>query len=83
MQKKSVTKFDFSETAMPMVVLYDKPDDFPNNAVARLFDGLKGPTKQYVLYDSVDAARKDIRQLMMILMPKHPEDPKCIVETYI
>ena len=70
-----------SFTTSPIVTIYNKPTDYPNYYVARLFDKDK-PTKAIMLKETLEELRKGI-PIYMIRMSRSATDDRNIVESYI
>lgn len=71
----------FAGMKLPMITVYDKPDDFPYQFVARLWD-LKQPTP----YAALRFTFKEIKEIMpdsSFLVGRRPEDDPNIVGTWI
>jgi len=64
---------------MNIWTIYNKPYDFPNLYVARLYDNEK-PTQQFVTAETLDQVRKLIP---LTPIPRDPEDPPMVVESWI
>lgn len=81
----SLTMVDYSDMTLPMVVVYNKPSDFPNMVVARIWDGAwNKPTDVYCVYQSITECREDsVAAGFSICIPRSPQDDKCIVGSYM
>lgn len=81
---ESMTLVNFSEMKIPAICVYNHPEDFPDKIIARVLEAAtNGMTNVYAEYDSLEDCRKDIAAAgFNIVMPRSPEDPLCIVETY-
>ena len=81
----SLCKVDFSRLAFPLVTIYDRPLDYPNDFVARIWDG-KGPhpTNIMIKRDTVQEIREDIRAagFTTVFRREEGDDPH-IVETWM
>jgi hypothetical protein len=66
---------------LPMLVVYKYPEDYPKDFVIRLFDA-DSPTPYVMLLDSYAEVEGAIPH-EMFLFPRHGDDDKCIVETYL
>lgn len=66
---------------LPIIVLYEKPIDYPEHYVARLFNGDK-PTKMVVLKENLQELRRTI-PVQMVRINKSEIDDSKIVESYI
>ncbi len=84
-QVETLCDVDFSGLRLPMVTIYNKPRDFPDVYVARVWDG-GGPRATNVVRTAPDAdsLRKDILAAgFTICFPRSPADDACIVETWV
>ena len=81
----SMTVVDFSDMDMPLAVIYNRPDDFPDRVVARIREGRIGlPTNVCCMYQTVEESRKDLQKAgFALLMPRDERDARSIVETWI
>lgn len=70
-----------SKLAMPMVVVYCRPRDYPNSYVARVFNGNR-PTNVVIVKDSLAEIRGALPDGMIRLGRDANDDP-VIVETWI
>ena len=70
-----------SFSTLPIIVIYNKPKDYPDHYVARLFDKDK-PTKAIMLKETLEELRKGI-PIYMIRMSRSATDDRNIVESYI
>ncbi len=71
---------------MPMIVIYEKPSDFPNRCVARLWDICGGDGRQTevaVVAETLDEVRSKIPFQSMYSIGRFPEDDPYIVEVWI
>lgn len=66
---------------LPIIVLYEKPIDYPEHYVARLFNVNK-PTKVIVIKDSLQELRKTI-PVHMLKINRSTLDESQIIESYI
>jgi len=79
----SMNEVDFSGLLMPFITLFDKPVDFPDKLVARVFE-LDKPTNIVCIYESKEQAREDVGKAGFgYIIPRTPEDDAHIVESYI
>lgn len=82
---KSLIQVDFSELVFPLVTIYEKPLDFPNDFVARVWDG-KGPkpTNVMIKKSTLQEVREDIRAAGFTeKFIRTEDDDTHIVETWI
>ncbi len=74
---------DWSDLRTPIAVIYDKPLDFPDKFVIRLFDQNKA-TNIVALRDSLDECRKEcIDAGFYTVLPRSQDDDWCIAETWM
>jgi hypothetical protein len=74
--------FDFDKTALPMIVVYHNPEDFPGKYVARLVYSPHGPTKYAIVKDTFSEIRESMPSGMRRIPPFKEDDP-VIVEVFI
>lgn len=74
--------FDFSGYRMPMICVFDSPQDQPGLFVARLFD-LNQPTEYALLKTSLEALRECIPVERFHPLPRFEEDHPNVVEVWI
>ena len=56
----SLNLVDLSDMKFPIVVVYNRPLDFPDKIIARVWEGsINKPTNVYCEYDNIDDCRKD------------------------
>lgn len=80
---ESLTRISLEGLHVPMIVIYDHPDDFPEHVVARVYD-MQIPTNAAVLYENLEKAREDVRAAgFMIQIPRDPKDVLSIIEIYM
>lgn len=72
---------DVSDLKIPMIVIYEKPKDFPNNYIARLWDTNK-PTNIAVVRDTLEELREVIPN-HMVKFDRNIDDDKVIVEVWV
>jgi hypothetical protein len=67
--------------------LYDRPTDYPNNAVIRTYwidnDGQTGWIDKPRLFSSVEQAKLWAEDLRLVFMPRHESDDPKIVCAYL
>ena len=66
---------------LPIICIYDSPEDYPGQFVARLWDVDK-PTPYITIAPTLEAIRETIPAGMMKIV-RSPEDVPCIIETWI
>ena len=80
---KSIKDVDLSVLQLPQVAVYNKPDDYPDKAVARVFDNGK-PTNIIMLADDPNDLRWDIRKhTNLVWFPRGKEDVPALVGVYL
>ena len=67
---------------VPIIVIYDKPKDYPSNFVARLWDINNKPTSYVVVADSLEEIRKLLPN-NLTRIPRSEADDPVIIETYL
>ena len=66
----------------PIVVIYERPLDYPDQYAARVFD-LNRPTELFVLADNLDEIRAKIPTEILFQLPPDPRDEPHIKEVWI
>ena len=80
---KCIRDVDLSVLQLPQVAVYNKPDDYPDKAVARVFDNGK-PTNIIMLADDPNDLRWDIRKYTnLVWFPRGKEDVPALVGVYL
>lgn len=81
---KSFTEIDTSELKQPIIYVFNKPDDYPDKYVARLFEGT-APTNIIITRNTVEEIREDITRRFPAMLPfaRSKEDHKSVVESWI
>jgi hypothetical protein len=78
----SPDEIDLSEIELPLWTVYDRPRDFPDKVVVRLFEGkIAKPTNVALAFDTMAQAR-DVFRRWHFLTRSPGDDPK-IVGTFI
>lgn len=78
-----IKDLDLSNLKMPIGVIYDKPLDYPNKFVIRIFDGTTA-TNAIILRESLE----ECREVCMVggmhtIIPRAIDDDYCIVESWM
>ncbi len=74
---------DWSDLKVPIAVIYDKPLDFPDKFIIRLFDMNKA-TNIITLRDSLEECRKEcIDAGFHSVLPRSFDDDLCIAESWM
>lgn len=80
---KSIRDVDLSVLQLPQVAVYNRPDNYPDKAVARVFDNGK-PTNIIMLADNPNDLRWDIRKYTkLVWFPRGKEDVPALVGVYL
>lgn len=66
---------------LPLITIYEKPSDFPDQFAARLFN-IDKATSFVIAASSLEEIRKTI-PWHMSKIARSPDDDPCIVEVYI
>ena len=66
---------------LDILVVYDRPLDYPESVVVRRWV-LTDPREHY-LFESLDAAREFLTQRALVVLPRFDNDDSKIVETWI
>lgn len=75
---------DLSELKMPIAVIYDRPLDFQDKFVIRVFDDMDRATNIVILRDSLEECRKEcIDCRFSTVIPRGNDDDYCIVEMWV
>ena len=75
----SVKEIDMRGLFMPVIAVYEHPDDFPDKYVARVFD-VDRPTDTVVVKDSLLDIQRDIGEnTCRIFVPRGAEDVRSLV----
>lgn len=79
----SINEVDLSVLEFPQVAVYNRPEDFPHHAVARVFDNGK-PTNMIVKAENPELLKKDIREnTSLVWFPREKEDVRSLVGVYL
>lgn len=80
---KSIRDVDLSIFQFPQVEIYNKPEDYPDKSVARVFDGGQ-PTNDAMVADDPETLRADIRKYTnLVWFPRGKEDVPELVGVYL
>ena len=80
---KTMRGFNLSIFEFPQVAVFDKPEDYPNNAVARIFDNGQ-QTNVIMLADKADDLRWDIRKYTnLVWFPRGKDDVPALLGVYL
>lgn len=79
----TMKEVDFEGMKLPMVAVYEKPLDFPDKYIARVFDCEK-PTNVIIIRDSLQACQEDIKVAgFLVCMERSLNDALSVVETWM
>lgn len=78
----SIRKVDMSDLKMPIVVVYDHPDDYQSYFVARVFDADK-PTNVVIFSEDLKELMDDLSDSGMVFVPPMANEPQCIIGSFI
>lgn len=80
---KSIRDVDLSIFQFPQVAVYNKPEDYPDKAVARIFDNGK-PTNVIMVADDPSDLRWNIRKYTnLVWCPRGKEDDLSLLGVYM
>lgn len=78
----TLSRVDLRWLKMPLAVIFERPLDFPDNFVVRIFD-VNIPTNIVYLSENLEDCRKEIFKMgLQVCFGRSEEDHKCIVETW-
>lgn len=78
---ETFSRSELQQTTLPMVCVYERPDDYPDVFVARLWDGRR-PTNMVAMGQTLAEVRR-ARPFEMVTIPRISEDNNEIVEMWI
>lgn len=79
----SINQVDMSNMKMPMIAVYEHPDDFPEKCVARVFD-LDKPTNVILIRDTVEELQEEIRKnTSKVFLLRGAEDVRTLVGVWV
>ena len=81
---RSFAEIDIRKMQMPCICVYNRPSDYPDKCVARLFEGT-APTNIIITRNTVEEIREDITKRFPAMLPfgRNREDHKSVVESWI
>ena len=80
---KSIRDVDLSIFQFPQVAVFNKPEDYPDKAVARIFDNGK-PTNVIMVADDSSDLRWNIRKYTnLIWCPRGKDDDLSLLGVYL
>lgn len=86
MQEKrveSIKEVDFSGLKVPFIAVYQRPEDFPEKCVARIYE-LDKPTDTIIVKDTLKEIEIDIQENTgMVFMPRKAEDVRSLVGVWM
>lgn len=77
-----IRQIDLSEITMAIFAVYDRPVDYPDHCVARLFDVDK-PTNIVIKRSTVKEMQGYFRQTALMFHPRDNGDPGNLVGTWM
>ena len=83
---KNLSEFKMQPYILYGLVIYEKPLDFPNNYIGRIFNMNEAKaTEFYIKRNSIEEVRKEAEESVIfnVCIPRSKEDVKSIVETWI
>ena len=79
----SIREVDLSVLQLPQVAVFNKPADYPDKAVARVFDNGQ-PTNIVMVADDPNDLRWDIRKYTnLVWFPRGKDDHENVVGVYM
>lgn len=80
---KSIREIDFRGLRMPMLAVYDSPEDYPGKVVARLYD-LDRPTDIVLIGSAREEIQAEIRNNTgMVFLLRGAEDVRSLVGVWV
>ncbi len=81
---QSFAEVNLTGLKFPAIAIYDRPLDFPDGYVARIFDSDKA-TNVILLNNNLSHIREEIKFNFpqMVRLPRAKNDVSCLVETWI
>lgn len=70
-----------NEFKMPIIVIYEKPKDYPNHYIARVWDADK-PTNAVMIRDSLEEIRSEM-PCSFVKVNRFDKDDNCIIEVWV
>ena len=78
----TLSKVDLRWLKMPIAVIYEKPFDFPDHFVVRIFD-VNIPTNVVYLSETLEDCRKEVSKIgLKVCFSRDKKDPKSVIETW-
>lgn len=62
--------------------VYERPLDYPNSYVARLWDG-EHPTASIVIAADLESLRGQLMEMRLSRIPRHSDDDPVVVEVWL
>lgn len=78
---ESFTADNLRSCTLPLITIYRRPEDYPDNYVARLYD-LQQPTPYIVLGSDLADIKRKLPPAMLPVSRSH-DDPPAVVVSYI
>lgn len=80
---KSIRDVDLSILQLPQVAVFNRPKDYPDKAVARVFDS-GCPTNIAMVADDPEVLKEDIRKNTTLMwFPRGKDDHESVVGVYM
>ena len=81
---RSFAEIDIRKIQMPCIGVYNRPGDYPDKCVARLFDWTR-PTNFIITRNTVEEIQEDITKYFqaMLSFARVKDDCKCVAESWI
>ena len=83
---KNLSEFKIEPYILYGFVIYEKPEDFPENCIGRIWNMNEAKaTEFYIKRNSVEEVRKEVEESIIfnVCIPRSKEDAESIVETWI
>ena len=79
----SIQQIDLSDLKIPVAAVYNKPPDYPDKCVARIFD-LDKPTNAVVIKDELESLMNDIKDnTNLTFLQRGAEDVESLVGVWM
>ena len=79
----SIQQIDLSDLKIPVAAVYNKPLDYPDKCVARIFD-LDKPTNAVVIKDELESLMNDIKDnTNLTFLQRGAEDVESLVGVWM
>lgn len=80
----SLKYLDISELKVPFIAVYEHPEDFPNDIVARVYDTDK-PTNVIIIRQTAGEVEREVKSHFpqAHYIPRGPEDVPCLLGAWV